>query len=113
MNKQIEEMAFTDVDILANDINQHCADLAENYCGDTHCVSCLANALYNAGYRKQREGEWVTDTENKISMVTECSVCKHDFWFMKKGQLNIDRMPYCPNCGAKMKNATDNNVGHK
>ena len=54
-DKQIEEMAFTDVDILANDINQHCADLAENYCGDTHCVSCLAHALTEKGYRKQSE----------------------------------------------------------
>lgn len=55
--KQVEEMEFTEVDILANDINQHCADLAENYCGDTHCVACLANALYNTGYRKQ---EWIS-----------------------------------------------------
>ena len=53
--KQIEEMAMTPLDVLANDINQHCPDLKENYCGDTHCVACLANALYNAGYRKQSE----------------------------------------------------------
>lgn len=53
--KQIEEIAFTDVDILANDINQHCADLTETYCGDTHCVACLAHALTEKGYRKQSE----------------------------------------------------------
>jgi hypothetical protein len=51
-DKQIEDMALTDVDILANDINQHCPDLAENYCGGTHCVACLANALTAKGYRK-------------------------------------------------------------
>ena len=51
-DKQIEEMPLTDVDILANDINQHCTDLAENYCGGTHCVSCLAHALTSKGYRK-------------------------------------------------------------
>lgn len=50
--KQIEEMALTEVDILANDICQHCADLGENYCGDTHCVACLAHALTAKGYRK-------------------------------------------------------------
>lgn len=50
--KQIEGMALTDVDILANDINQHCPDLAENYCGGTHCVACLANALTAKGYLK-------------------------------------------------------------
>ena len=59
--KQIEEMAMTPLDILANDIYQHCPDLAENYCGDTHCVACLANALYNAGYRKQ--SEWISVDE--------------------------------------------------
>ena len=50
--KQTEEMAMTQLDVLANDIYQHCPDLKENYCGDTHCVACMANALYNAGYRK-------------------------------------------------------------
>lgn len=53
--QQIEEMAFTDVDILANDINQHCADLAETYCGDTNCLTCLAHALTGKGYRKADE----------------------------------------------------------
>lgn len=53
--KQIEETAFTDVDILANDINQHCADLAETYCGDTNCLTCLAHALTKKGYRKADE----------------------------------------------------------
>lgn len=51
-DKQIEGKVFTDVDILANDINQHCADLAETYCGDTNCLTCLAHALTNKGYRK-------------------------------------------------------------
>lgn len=54
-DKQIEEIEISDVDILANDINQHCPDLAENYCGDTHCVSCLAHALTQKGYRKASE----------------------------------------------------------
>ena len=58
--KQIEEMTMTPLDVLANDIYQHCPDLAENYCGDTHCVACLANAFYNAGYRKQ---EWISVDE--------------------------------------------------
>lgn len=49
---QIEEKTFTDVDILANDINQHCADLAETFCGDTNCLTCLAHALTKKGYRK-------------------------------------------------------------
>lgn len=55
--KQIEEMGMTPLDVLANDIYQHCPDLKDNYCGYTHCVACLANALYIAGYRKQSEVE--------------------------------------------------------
>lgn len=55
MEKQIEEMAMTPLDFLANDINQHCPDLADNYCGDTHCIACLTNALYNAGYRRKSD----------------------------------------------------------
>jgi hypothetical protein len=67
-NKQIEEMEMTPLDVLANDIYQHCPDLTDNYCGDMHCCACLANALYNAGWRRQSEpsscghengGEWV------------------------------------------------------
>ena len=58
MKQQIEEIEMTPVDLLANDINQHCPDLAENYCGDTHCVSCLAHALFNEGWRKQ--SEWIS-----------------------------------------------------
>lgn len=50
--KQIEGMALTEVDILANDLNQHCADLTEIYCGGTNCLICLAHALTEKGYRK-------------------------------------------------------------
>ena len=50
--KQIEEIELTEVDILANDLNQHCADLAETFCGNTNCLTCLAHALIAKGYRK-------------------------------------------------------------
>ena len=95
-DKQIEEMALTEVDILANDLNQHCADLAENYCGGTNCLACLANALYNKGYRKQSEGEWeiVKGSHGKEIMV--CTNCRHS-------QDLHSTFTYCPNCGARMK----------
>ena len=72
-DKQIEEMAFTDVDILANDINQHCADLAETYCGDTNCLTCLAHALTEKGYRKS------TDLAREIFEEIEASA-KVKYW---------------------------------
>ena len=90
-------------------------EMALIICGFKDCTSCIsrmglrkcgakayAERFYNAGYRKQSVGEWNTVVDNKDDIVTECSACKKHFWFMKKGQLNIDKMPYCPNCGAKM-----------
>jgi hypothetical protein len=47
-----------------------------------------AEALYNAGYRKQSEGEWLGDWDY------ECSVC-HEYHDVKTN--------FCPNCGARMK----------
>ena len=75
--------------------------------GNGNACKDIAEALYNAGYRKQSEGEWHTVVDNKNDIVTECTACKKQFWFMKKGQLNIDRMPFCPNCGAKMKGGAE------
>ena len=48
MNKQIEEMAKA--------IMKHCK--IDNQCGSCHwstCNECLADVLYNAGYRKASE----------------------------------------------------------
>ena len=47
MDKQIEE--------IANDLNMHCCSLAEQFCGEMSCNSCITNYLYNAGYRKASE----------------------------------------------------------
>ena len=51
MNKQeqIEEMAF---DLCIMD---RCKHLTKEECADTTCAHCEAEALYNAGYRKQDE----------------------------------------------------------
>lgn len=55
----------------------------------------IAEVLYNAGYRKQSEGEW-----KKPSRYSEpiCTICK-------KSPCQYFGMlpPFCPNCGAKMK----------
>ena len=49
MNKQIEEMAF---DLCVIDTCKH---LSREECADTTCAHCEAEALYNAGYRKQED----------------------------------------------------------
>ena len=61
-----------------------------------------AHAIYNAGYRKQSEGEWVDKPTGAYSrMQSWCSACgKHS----GIGGIESNRhKPYCPNCGAKMK----------
>lgn len=89
--QQIEETAFTDVDILANDINQHCADLAETYCGDTNCLTCLAHALTEKGYRKAddliaeieqlRERHAAYDRQIKADAMTEFAESLKKYYF--------------------------------
>lgn len=49
--------------------------------------------VVNAGFRKQREGEWIKVYQNKIATVYECSCCKH---------LDFATSEYCL-CGARMK----------
>jgi hypothetical protein len=43
----------SELELLANDINKHCADLSENMCGSKSCTSCLTRALAREGYRKE------------------------------------------------------------
>ena len=82
--KQIEEMAETldemcDLDLLAD-------------CEEKDCSKCMATALYNAGYRKQSEGEWILQQNGK----GVCSKCNR--------QDNMDELAcFCRYCGARMK----------
>ena len=58
--------------------------------------SNIAEAIYNADYRKQSEGEW---RETRTGF--HCSSCR------KKPGVIVNRgaflSNFCPNCGAKMK----------
>jgi rubrerythrin len=54
-----------------------------------------AESLYNTGYRKQSEGEWV-GTHN----LRHCSKCGNVVNFNNVSSWLYN---YCPNCGAKMK----------
>ena len=79
-DKQIEEMELTDVDILANDINEHCIDLSQTYCGGTSCTSCLGHALTEKGYRKSTEvaREIFEEIEQKIDTLIKLNLHKKD-----------------------------------
>lgn len=66
----------------------------------TDCTDCLiAEHLYNAGYRKQSEGEWV---RQKGSPEAICSNCGRNVVYQA-----IDNKwafeNFCPHCGAKMR----------
>ena len=55
--------------------------------------------LYNAGYRKQKEGEWVLiGNGNGRAIHWKCSVCGYETLDASNGDTN-----FCPNCGADMR----------
>ena len=94
MKKQVEEMAK----IMCRSCYRRCDDtsgcIVEDYAED----------IYNAGYRKKGEGEWV-----KVMNHKECSKCGYNAPYkkIKAGYHLQDLSNYCPNCGAKMKGAED------
>lgn len=49
--------------------------------------------------------EWQTILDMPESKTIICTACKYKFWFMKRGQLNMDKMLYCPHCGKRIKQA--------
>ena len=86
--KQIEEMAITILDFVHTKHNQF-------------SMQDLAEALYNAGYRKQSEGEWI-----KHCNTYECSVCKEELFIEYAEDYDAIEdwnLHFCPFCGAKMK----------
>ena len=97
----------------------NCVDVVPGVCRSTPCSLCKAERLYNAGYRKQSEGEWitkhrhrggfrtvtVTDSfgEKHTGMVDERWECD-DLYCSICGKIAHDAfLNYCANCGAKMK----------
>ena len=105
--KQIEEMA--------REIECARGNVENWYCRDTNCLDCtykrcknsyVAESLYNAGYRKQSEGEWVVaKTERawndaEYPYMHRCSLCGNE-------EASQSLTPYCPYCGAKMKSGAE------
>ena len=96
MNKQIEEMAKS---------------MCRNY-GTRVCASCDAHAtcmihlyavdVYNAGYRKYSEGEWVYNTDD-FTPKQRCTVCGYNKPIVAGESVIQEPKHFCPNCGAKMK----------
>ena len=110
--KQIEEMAKS--------LNR-CASVCEDGCSCSEKEH--AEALYNAGYRKQSEGEWVkkhrhrggyetvtgVDSIGEKHTITLDTRCEYDDLYCSIcGKQAADNfLNYCPNCGAKMKGGAE------
>lgn len=102
MNEQIEEMAR----IICRDYNGGVCGLDETSCNYNCEWREIAKHLYNAGYRKQKEGEWIDKPTGAYSrMQSWCSACgKHS----GIGGIESNRhKPFCPNCGAKMRGGAE------
>lgn len=54
----------------------------------------LALACYDAGYRKQKRGEWELGRSGCMYYCSECKYAAHP--------REVDEWSHCPNCGAKM-----------
>ena len=89
--KQIEEMAKANCDF--------CRSKTNCKLDTCDCAYEEAEHLYNAGYRKQSEGEWleqvrVSKEGRPLLCHYKCNLC---------GVYLATQANYCPNCGAKMK----------
>lgn len=94
MKEQVEEMAkvideYTEP-LSARDI--HKADFSEKF----------AEHLYNAGYRKQSEGEWIITNNRNLEIIRECSHCHAKTYYPIALRFNCRLTRYCEDCGAKM-----------
>lgn len=85
--------------------------------GNIHVIKPIEN-LYNAGYRKQRVGEWLYDlwdAEKREYVVIPFIEGKHGFAYCSicNGPALLDRCvdpvasDFCPNCGARMKGGAE------
>lgn len=92
--KQIEEMA-----------NCLCREYGTDRCNPDcgahgHCnIYFDCKVLYNAGYRKQSEGEWVWISDDDVM----CTTCGRVFNSNDNADAGLSSWRFCPNCGAKMK----------
>ena len=98
--KQIEEMA--------EDLRYCHTEFVGDY-GDIYTdYNKTAEKLTIMGYRRQSEGEWLTETGDWIYNVSKkyCSKCGTTARYDKNMHEYI-LTNFCPNCGAKMKGGAE------
>jgi hypothetical protein len=101
---QIEEMAIL---LATSGCVERCANCECYKINLPKNVNCdqmkIATDLYNAGYRKERQGKWKVRGLPRprgcpIIHAITCSNCGFDI-----EMLQGKRYKYCPNCGSKMR----------
>jgi hypothetical protein len=100
MQKQIDEIAKVLKDYTAQNHIMASHAILEDY----------AEVIYNAGYRKQSEGEWrdrgvVKRATTENAPIVECSECNITFCDLINNHYFMYH--FCPNCGAKMKGGAE------
>lgn len=98
----IEEMAkfVCNACEMGNGFDGECA--LDNDYRKCHLSVETAEALYNAGYRKQSEGEWIEKDDGFGGVYYDCTACGCS-WTTIDGTPFENNMNFCPECGAKMK----------
>ena len=96
MKEQIKEMA----QLMCEDCASSGAPCTTDLCD---AVVQQAQVLYNAGYRKQIEGEWKWISDDDVI----CSACGKVFYTADNADAGLSIWSFCPNCGAKMKGGAE------
>jgi hypothetical protein len=103
MKEQIEEKNIRGIARVLCDAHEPCSKCVWRKCD----VWNRAVRLYNAGYRKQKEGEWIEKSEDKdeyYEYCYKCSVCGK--WSIMEEE---EFSNFCPNCGAHMRGGKNEN----
>ena len=106
--KQIEEMA-KDICVAEQKTNYSCTEKCKKQGICAYC-KVIAETLYEAGYRKQSEGEWLAkDNFNGRCSIATCSNCGTEkaFSILVRTETIATLYPYCQKCGAKMKGGAE------
>ena len=112
MKEQIKEITklLGDTWIVDLEGNPHDLDEILMQCD----LEAIAEQLYNAGYRKQSEGEWVEKTRKRTfwcsymaDVQVVCQTAGHTCSVCGKGSRHSRYTNFCPNCGAKMKGGAE------
>ena len=106
--KRIEEMAKDLAKIQCNKKGCEDCEFYQFECDDFQHYTKIAELLYNAGYRKQEQGEWIFNEEKDAFF---CSLCDSealiDASFIGIDFAIAELSDFCPHCGAKMKGGAE------